>query len=187
MRKDPQSFNESGAANALPLFYDEVRALAAKYLRRERKDHTLQPTALVHEAYLRLIEQNNVDWKDRVQFFAAAAAAIRRVLVNYAIARKAQKRGGMQVRHEFNEAAHGGSELGDDVSAVDLVLLDEALQKLADMDDRQSRIVELRFFGGLTVEETAEVLDLSPRSVRRDWRMAKAWLHREITRGEADA
>jgi RNA polymerase sigma-70 factor, ECF subfamily len=168
-----------GDKNALdelfPLVYNELRRLAQIHLGRERPDHTLQPTALVHEAYMRLIDQRQVDWRDRAQFFGLAAQMMRRILVNYAEARNAAKRGGDLARVTLDESVSwdGGRE-------VDLVSLDEALTNLGAIDARQARVVELRFFAGLTIEETAEVLEISPATVKREWAMAKAWLHREL-------
>ncbi len=173
--------SERAADDILPVFYDELRSLAARYLRSERADHTLQPTALVHEAYQRLDAQRYVRREDRVQFFAAASAAIRRVLVNHAIARQTLKRGGLHSKQAIE-----ADEIIPDGPSIDLVALDESLTELAELDERQSKIVELRFFGGLSVDETAEVLGISPRSVRRDWRLAKAWLHQEISKGESE-
>lgn len=158
-----------------PLVYDELRRLAGSYLNRERADHTLQPTALVHEAYLRLVDQRSVDWRNRAQFFGVAAEMMRRILVNYAQGRHAAKRGGHAPRLSLDEAI-GFFEERD----LSLVALDEALTGLAAIDPRQGRIVELRFFGGLSIEETAEVLEVSPATVKRDWSVAKAWLFREM-------
>lgn len=160
----------------VPLVYDELRRQAARYLRRERAGHTLQTTALIHEAYLRLIDQKNVHWQNRAHFFGIAAQLMRRILVDHARTRKRAKRGGSDVRVSFSEATLKAK--GQD---LDIVALDEALERLTEIDEQQSRIVELRFFSGLTVEETAEVLSISPATVKRDWSMAKAWLHREIT------
>lgn len=162
----------------LPVVYDQLRQLAGSYLRRERTDHTLQPTALVHEAYLRLVDQKNVDWRNRAQFFGLAAQMMRRILVNYAHDRHAGKRGGHAPRLSLDEAVSFFEERD-----VDLVALDDALDSLATLDPAQSRIVELRFFGGLTIDETAEVLGVSPATVKREWSMAKAWLHRELSQG----
>jgi RNA polymerase sigma factor (TIGR02999 family) len=161
-----------------PLVYDELRRLAARYLRREREGHTLQSTALVHEAYLRLIDQRDVHWQNRNQFFALASELIRRILVDHARARMAAKRGGAQVQLELDEAIAAPEE-----KDLDLVALDDALQALASADPQQSRIVELRYFAGLTIEQTAEILNISPATVKRDWTVAKAWLKREMTRG----
>jgi RNA polymerase sigma factor (TIGR02999 family) len=160
----------------VPLVYDELRRQAARYLRRERVGHTLQTTALIHEAYLRLIDQKNVHWQNRAHFFGIAAQLMRRILVDHARTKKRAKRGGSDVRVSFSEATLKAK--GQD---LDIVALDEALERLTEIDEQQSRIVELRFFSGLTVEETAEVLSISPATVKRDWSMAKAWLHREIT------
>jgi RNA polymerase sigma factor (TIGR02999 family) len=157
----------------LPLVYDELRHLARSYLRRERPDHTLQATALVHEAYLRLIDQRDVTWQNRAHFFGIAAEMMRRILVNHALARQASKRGGPQQKLALDEAVSFAAE-----REVDLVALDEALQELATFDPRQCQIVELRFFGGLSIEETGEVLGLSPATVKREWGVAKLWLRR---------
>ena len=158
-----------------PLVYDELRRLAGHYLRRERPDHTLQSTALVHEAYMRLIDQRNVRWQNRAQFFGLAAELIRRILVDHARAKQAAKRGGTAVKLTLDEAldASAGRDL-------DLVRLDDSLKALAEVDAQQSRIVELRYFAGLTIEETAEALDISPATVKRDWVVAKAWLRRQM-------
>ena len=164
----------------VPLVYEELRRQAARYLRRERVGHTLQTTALIHEAYLRLIDQKNVHWQNRAHFFGIAAQLMRRILVDHARTRKRAKRGGSDVRVSFSEAM-----LQVRAQDLDIVALDEALQRLAEIDEQQSRIVELKFFSGLTVEETAEVLSLSPATVKRDWSVAKAWLHRELT-GEVE-
>jgi RNA polymerase sigma-70 factor, ECF subfamily len=165
----------------MPLVYDELRRLAARYLRRERPNHTLQPTALVHEAYLRLIDQSRVHWQNRAHFLGIAATMMRRILINHAQSRKAAKRGGGKYPLSLDAAADWADEREVD-RGIDLIVIDEALTRLAAIDNEQSRIVELRFFGGLTVEETAEVLAISPATVHREWRMAKAWLHREISK-----
>jgi len=161
----------------MPLVYDELRRLAAHYLRHERPDHTLQPTALVHEAYLRLVDQTQVRWQNRAHFFGIAANLMRQILVNHALSHRASKRGGTAIKLTLDEAA-GLSKQRD----VDLVALDEALTRLAALDSQPSRIVELRFFGGLSIEETAEVLRISPATVKREWTMAKAWLHCALTK-----
>jgi RNA polymerase sigma factor (TIGR02999 family) len=160
-----------------PLVYGELKRLAGRYLRRERADHTLQSTALVHEAFLRLIDQRDVRWQNRAQFFGIAAQLIRRILVDHARSHHAQKRGGEAAKLSLDEAIRT-PELRKDVN---LVALDDALDRLAEIDPQQGRIVELRFFGGLTIEETAEVLKISPATVKRDWTVAKAWLYREIS------
>ena len=160
----------------LPLVYSELRRLAGAYMRRERPDHTLQPTALVHEAYLRLIDQQRVDWRNRAQFVGLAAMMMRRILANHARDRAAAKRGG--------EAERVSLTLAGEVlrrPEVDALALHEALDRLAALDARKSQVVELRFFGGLSVEETAEALKVSPETVTRDWRLAKVWLLREIS------
>ncbi len=161
----------------LPAVYGELHALAERYLRIERPDHTLQPTALVHEAYIRLSAQRHVNWCDRAQFFGVAAQMMRRILVNHAEARNSAKRGGKVTRVTLDESVSWA-----DGRDIDLVHLDEALTSLAAFDPRQARIVELRFFAGLGIEETAEVLAISPATVKREWSVAKAWLRRELTR-----
>ena len=160
----------------LPVVYEELRKQAANYLRRERVGHTLQTTALIHEAYLKLVDQKNVHWQNRAHFFGIAAQLMRRILVDHARAKNRAKRGGSNIRVSFNEA----NVLAPSQN-IDIVALDEALERLSEIDEQQSRIVELRFFSGLTVDETAEVLAISPATVKRDWSMAKAWLHREIS------
>ena len=152
--------------------YDELRAVARRQLALERSDHTLQPTALVHEAYLRLLEQTQVDWQNRLHFFSIASQMMRRILVNYAIDRKAKKRGDGATHVQLDDAM----SLGSAESAVDLVLLDDVLERLALLDEKQARIVELRFFGGMTIDETASIMEISPATVKREWQMAKAWL-----------
>jgi RNA polymerase sigma factor (TIGR02999 family) len=169
-----------GDRNALeelmPLVYSELRKVAGRYLRRERSGHTLQCTALVNEAYLRLIDQHSVQWKNRAHFFGVAAEMIRRILVDYARSQHAQKRGADAPRISLDEAFGVGQSRD-----LDLVALDEALSHLKQIDERQCRVVELRFFAGLSVEETAEVMDISPATVKREWVTAKAWLFRELT------
>jgi RNA polymerase sigma factor (TIGR02999 family) len=162
--------------NLVPLVYEELRRQAARYLRHERAGHTLQTTALIHEAYLRLVDQRNVHWQNRAHFFGIAAQMMRRILVDHARTKKRAKRGGSDIRVSFSEATLKAPD-----QDLDIVALDEALEHLAEIDEQQSKIVELRFFSGLTVEETAEVLGISPATVKRDWSMAKAWLHREIS------
>ncbi len=169
--------DQAALANLMPLVYNELRHLASRYLRRERAGHTLQTTALVHEAYLRLIDQNQVTWQNRAHFFGVAAQMMRRILVDHAREQHAEKRGGGAPRLSLDEAIGLAGERG-----VNLIALDDALSALAAIDPQQSRIVELRFFGGLTVEETAEVLGVSPATVKREWSMAKAWLYREISK-----
>ena len=158
-----------------PLVYEELRRMARTYLRGERPDHTLQATALAHEAYLRLVDQHSVSWQNRAHFFGIASQMMRRILVNHALARSTAKRGGGVQRLALDEAVGfaGGRE-------VDLVVLDEALNELEKLDQSQSRIVELRYFGGLSLEETAQALDLSPATVKREWRTARLWLRRRL-------
>jgi len=165
----------------LPVVYDELRRLAQSYLRKEHPGHTLQATSLVHEAYLKLIDQKVTAWQNRAHFFGIAAQLMRRILVDHARQKHAAKRGGSQIRVTFDE----GLPLSDD-QGPDLVALDLALEKLAEIDERQARLVELRYFGGLSIEETAEVMQTSPATVKRDWTLAKAWLHRELSDSEAD-
>jgi RNA polymerase sigma factor (TIGR02999 family) len=164
----------------LPLVYDELRRLAGYQLKGERKDHTLNATALVHEAYLKLVRQSQVTWQNRAHFLAVAAQAMRRILINYASARLADKRGGGAPMVTFDE-----SSLGNEARADELVALDEALTRLKALDERQALVVEYRFFGGLTHEEIAEVLGISVPTVKRDWRMARAWLSRELGAGSS--
>jgi RNA polymerase sigma factor (TIGR02999 family) len=159
----------------LPIVYQELRRLAANYLRRERPGQTLQPTALVHEAYLRLMKDKPNRWKNRAHFCAIAAHSMRQILIERARARGALKRGGAQPRVTLDEALVAGGE-----RAFDVVALDEALERLAAIDPEQARLVELRFFGGLTVEETADAMAISPATVKRHWTVARAWLAREL-------
>jgi RNA polymerase sigma factor (TIGR02999 family) len=160
----------------LPLVHQELRRLANYHFRRERPGHTLQATALVNEAYLRLIDQKHVDWQNRAHFFGIASQLMRRILIDYARARRVDKRGGDASRVSLHDETVMTAERSEE-----LVALDEALNRLAAFDPRKSQVVELRFFGGLNIEETAEVLKISPNTVMRDWNMAKAWLHRELT------
>ena len=169
--------DQAALERLMPLVYAELRRLATNYLRRERTGHTLQPTALVNEAYLKLVGQKNAKWQNRAHFFAISAQLMRRILVDYARSRNYLKRGGGMPKVSLSEAAGVSVE-----RAADFVALDDALESLAAIDPRKSRIVELRFFGGLSVEETAEVLDVSPRTIKRDWSLAQAWLHRELKR-----
>jgi len=164
-----------------PLVYDELRRLARRYMRNERDGNTLQTTALVNEAYLRLVDAQRVGWQDRVHFFAVSAQMMRRILVDAARARGSAKRGG-QVKRVNHSAAFNLDEIPDVSTGRDreLVAIDDAMKTLAEMDPRKARVIELRFFGGLSVEEAAEVLKISPQSVMRDWKLAKAWLTREL-------
>ena len=158
-----------------PLVYEELRQQAARYLRKERPGHSLQATALINEAFLRLIDVKNVQWQNRAHFFGIAANLMRRILVDHARRRDAEKRGGTQMRLTLDDAFAIAKE-----PAVDLLAIDEALDRLAAIDEQQARVVELRFFSGLSVEETAAALGVSPKTVKRDWSVARAWLRREI-------
>jgi RNA polymerase sigma factor (TIGR02999 family) len=169
--------DRSALDQLIPLVYDELRRLAKHYLGQEGRGHTLQTTALVNEAYLRLIDASQVRWQNRAHFFAVSAQLMRRVLVDFARSHQQLKRGGDAHRVPLDEALMMSEERG-----ADLVALDEALSALSAIDGRQSQVVELRFFGGLSVEETAEVLKISPTTVRRDWTLARAWLHRELSK-----
>ncbi len=160
-----------------PLVYNELQKLARAHLRRERPDHTLDGTALVHEAYLRLVDGNNVEWRNRNQFFGLAAELIRRILVDHARAKLATKRGGVHVNPSLDESITPCDE-----KDLNLLALDDALKALAAADPEQNRIVELRYFAGLTIEETADALDISPATVKREWTTAKAFLKREMLR-----
>lgn len=170
--------NEHAVEQLVPLIYAELHAIAERQMRRERADHTLQPTALVHEAFLRLVG-NETSWQNRQHFLGVAAQAMRRILVDHARRQKARKRGGGADKIELDEQLIAvGGESGE---GLDLEALDEALTRLAELDARQARIVELRFFAGLDVEETAAVVGVSPATVKRDWQFAKAWLKRELS------
>ena len=166
--------DEAAGERLFPILYDELRRQAGRYMRRERRTHTLQPSGLVHEAYLRLAGAPDLEWRSRAQFFAIAARVMRQVLVDYARRRRAAKRKGCQVTLADADAA---------VAPLDLLDLEDALEELAVLDARQARVVELRFFGGLDVEETAEVLGLAPRTVKRDWQTARAWLQHRLLHG----
>ncbi|HJS50958.1 MAG TPA: sigma-70 family RNA polymerase sigma factor [Pyrinomonadaceae bacterium] len=164
------------AEEFMPLVYDELRRQARRFLRKERPNHTLASTALVHEAYIRLVDQHDVTWQNRAHFFGVASEMMRRILVNHAIHVKRQKRGG-EIQWVTLDA---GIPAMDPAENVDLVCLDEALTRLETLDQRQARVVELRYFGGLDIEETAEVLEISPATVKREWNMARAWLRAEL-------
>lgn len=170
----------NGDATALdkliPVVYQELRRMADQYLRREDLSHSLQPTALVHEAYLRLIDQTKVQWQSRAHFFGVAAQMMRRILIDHAKTKHRLKRGGGAIKVSFDENVNVSEE-----RATELIALDDALEELAQMDERKSRIVELRYFGGLSVDETAEVLGVSNKTVMRDWNFAKAWLYQQLT------
>jgi RNA polymerase sigma factor (TIGR02999 family) len=176
---DASNGDQAALDALLPVVYKELRKLADHYLQQERPDHTLQATALVHEAYLRLVDQTNISWQNRAHFFSVAAQVMRHILVDHARAHKAEKRGGGEQEISLDAAISFFAERD-----VNLVALDEALNELTKLDAQQGRIVELRFFGGLTIEETAEVLKITPGTVRYDWRMAKAWLHRALSSEE---
>jgi len=171
--------NDKAVAELVVLLYSELRNLASGYLRRERSDHTLQTTALVHEAYLRLADQREVRWKNREQFLGVAAQLMRRILVDYSRGRGAQKRGKGFERVFLEEA-----EVVSKHKPADVIALDEALTRLAGFDPQQARLVELRFFGGLSIEESAGVLGVSRTTLKRDWNLAKAWLARELRKGD---
>jgi RNA polymerase sigma factor (TIGR02999 family) len=173
--------NQAAQEKLVPLVYDELKKLARRYMRRERADHTLQTTALVHEAYLRLVRQQSPHWQSRAQFFGIAAQLMRRILIDHARRHLREKRGGTQVVLPLDEAFAFSPEHSED-----LLKLDEALDRLSKLDPRQSRIVELRFFGGLSVEETSKFLSVSPITVKRDWAVAKVWLYGELRPGNGD-
>ncbi len=164
--------------NLLPFVYDELHRQAARFLRKERPGHTLQTTALINEAYLKLIDRRDVNWESRTHFFAVAAQAMRRILVDYAKAKHREKRGGDNIKLSLEEA----TLVAEKEKGVDLIALDEALNKLTERDEQQARVVELRYFSGLSLEETAEALHVSRATVARDWEAARAWLHRELTK-----
>ena len=159
----------------LPIVYDELKKLASSYMRNEREGHTLQTTALVHEAYIRLVDWKNVSWQNRAHFFAVAAQLMRKILVDYARSHRAEKRGSGVQKIALDEAITFAAE-----NDLDLLALDEALSMLEKIDQRQSRIIEMRFFGGLTIEETAEVMDLSPATITNEWTMARTWLYSRL-------
>jgi len=168
---------DQAADRFMPLLYDELRRQARHYLNRERPNHTLQTTALVHEAYLRLSEQAGIEWRNRSQFFALAAQMMRRILVNYAVKRNREKRGGGDEDVSLDETIL----IANDDSGEDLLALDEALTRLETLDERQARVVELRYFSGLSIEDTAVVLEISTATVKREWNMARAWLKAELS------
>lgn len=168
--------NRDALGRLIPLVYRELRRLADHYLRAERVGHTIQPTALVHEVYLRLVAQDHPDWKNRAHFLAVAAQAMRRILVDYARARLTAKRAGNAVMTGLDRF-----EPGDELPLDEILVVDEALGRLAEFAPQQTRIVELRYFAGLTVEETAEAVGISPRTVKRDWAIASAWLRAELS------
>ncbi len=170
--------DKSALDQMTPVVYEELRRLARFFLASERSDHTLQPTALVHEAYVRLVDQRSVDWKNRAHFLGVAASMMRRILINHARARQAAKREG------FTQAISLEDALGVFTNPrIDVLALNRALQELAEMDPQQGRVVELRYFGGLTIEETAEVMEISPATVKREWSTARLWLLQQIEGG----
>jgi RNA polymerase sigma-70 factor (ECF subfamily) len=173
--------DQTALETLMPLVYGELRRVAGRYLSREQRGHTLSPTALVHEAYLRLVTQK-VPWQNRAHFFSVAAQMMRRILVDHARNRHSAKRGGGALTLELTEAV-----ATPDSREIDLLALDDALHSLAKLDERQSRMVELRFFAGLSIEETSEVMGVSAPTVKREWASARAWLFREINRGSVDA
>jgi RNA polymerase sigma factor (TIGR02999 family) len=168
--------DEAALNELLPQVYGQLRSLARYYLHKERPDHTLQPTALVHEAYLRLVDERRIDWQNRAHFFGIASVRMRQILVEYARSREAAKRGGGEYRLSLSEV-----DPVVEKRDMSLLALDDALQKLETLDPQKARTVELRYFGGLTIEETAEVLQISPATVKRDWNLARAWLRSEIS------
>ncbi len=173
---------DAAALNELiPVVYQELRRMAGHYLRLENPGHTLQPTALVHEAWLRLIDQTRVNWRNRSQFFGVAAQMMRRILVDHAKTKHREKRGGDAVKLSLDDVIYLSRE-----RASALLALDDALDALEALDERKSRVVELRYFGGFSVEETAQILEVSPETVMRDWKMAKAWLYQQIRRETGD-
>jgi RNA polymerase sigma-70 factor (ECF subfamily) len=172
------SGDEAALERLTPLVYAELHQRARRLMGRERGGHSLQPTALIHEAYLRLVGSAPVDWRDRGHFYALSARLMRQILVDYARSRARRKRGGGAMPIAFDETVIGPHE------TPDLVRLDDALRALAETDARKSRVIELRFFGGFSVDEVADVLEVSPQTVLRDWKLAKAWLQRELKRGD---
>lgn len=178
--KDAGGSDRATAEDLLPYVYDELRMLARKYLRRERPGHTLQPTALVHEAYLKLVDQSKMDWQGRTHFFAVGAKVMRHLLIDHARGKGRAKRGGDRQKVTLAEGLTPSG--GRDLDTEDLLALNDGLDRLAELDARQARVVELRFFGGLTVPEAALILGVSKRTVEGDWAHARAWLKRELSR-----
>jgi len=179
MLREWEGGNRAALEELMPLVYDELHKQAARYLRRERAGHTLQTTALIHEAFLKLVGQREANWESRNHFFAIAAQAMRRILIDHARAKHQEKRGGANIPLALDDVAlvSGGSEQN-----IDLLALDQALDRLAEIDEQQVRILELRYFGGLGIEETAAALGISRATVVREWSVAKTWLRRELTR-----
>jgi len=182
MNREPGTGNRE-PAELMPQVYDELRRLAANYLRHERPGQTLQATALVHEAFLRLSKEKNHPWKNRTHFLAIAALSMRQILVQRARARQAEKRGGPNADRITLDESVMAEQAPDATGGVDVLALDAALERLAALDPQQSKIVELRYFGGLTVDEAAEALDISPATVKRHWTLARAWLKKELSQG----
>lgn len=175
---DLSAGKEGVSEKLIPLVYDELRSIASRYMRQERADHTLQTTALVHEAYIRLSGGQEMEWNSRAHFFGIAAQTMRRILIDYARKRSTDKKGGGWRRESLEEA---DVFIGE--PSLDLIALNTALDQLSDIDPKMVRVVELRFFGGLSVEETAKVLSISTRTVKQDWRLAKAWLQQQMSKG----
>ncbi len=178
--RDSSDGNKQTLDSIIPIVYDELRRQAHNYLRRERPNHTLQTSALINEAYIRMVGQKDVQWENRAQFFGIAANLMRRILVDYAKTKHRVKRGGNEVDLPLDEALSVMATTTNEETKVDLILLDEALSKLEQLDERHAKIVELRYFSGLTIAETAEVLKISEMTVKRDWNMAKSWLRAEL-------
>jgi RNA polymerase sigma factor (TIGR02999 family) len=172
--------DKSAGEQLLPAIYEELHRQAGRAMRRESEEHTLQATALVHEAYLRLVDQRRAEWQNRAQFFGVAAQIMRRILVDHARAQHATKRGGAMQQITLSDANQAAAAQQDD-NALDVLALHDALERLAAMDPEQARLVELRYFGGMNIEETAEALGVSPATVKREWAVARAWLRRELT------
>lgn len=178
MLKEWSGGNAGILEELMPLVYEELRRQASRFLRKERANHTLQTTALIHEAYLKLVDQNHVEWQNRAHFFAIASTAMRRILVDHAKGRHREKRGGAAEDLPLDEAF----QVSANEKSIDLIALDEALNRLAEFDRRQAKVVELRYFSGLSIDETAEILSVSNATVRLDWNLAKAWLRKEISK-----
>lgn len=176
--KEWSNGNQTVLDELMPLVYEELRRQASRYLRKERANHTLQTTALIHEAYLKLVGINEIEWQNRNHFFALASVAMRRILVDYARERKREKRGGAEENLPLTEA----SQISANERSVNLIALDDALNHLAKLDARQAKVVELRYFSGLSIDETAEILGIANSTVRLDWNLAKAWLRQELSK-----
>lgn len=181
---DMQAGRAGAAERLYPLIYERLRRLACAQMREQRPGHTLQPTALVHEAFLRLVGQDGASYQDRAHFFAVSATAMRRALIDHARTRTREKRGGDRSRIAIEAPEVEAAVVGADARGLDLLALDEALERLGALDERKARIVELRFFAGLTTAETAAALGVSEKTVKRDWAVAKGWLHRELAGAE---